>query len=160
MTSEPPKTKIEIVSNKESSCHPFDRRIAIHSHIKGLGMNESGQAENVRGGFVGQTSARTAMSLILDVIKAKKMAGRAILLVGSPGTGKTALALALAQELGPKVPFTPMVGSEVYSAEIKKTEVLMEHFRRSIGTHDIHTKDCVHVFAYVCVCMCLYLTGF
>ena len=26
-----------------------------------------------------------------------------------------------------------MVGSEVYSSEIKKTEVLMEHFRRAIG---------------------------
>lgn len=26
-----------------------------------------------------------------------------------------------------------MVGSEVYSAEIKKTEVLMENFRRAIG---------------------------
>lgn len=26
-----------------------------------------------------------------------------------------------------------MIGSEVYSAEIKKTEVLMENFRRAIG---------------------------
>jgi len=26
-----------------------------------------------------------------------------------------------------------MVGSEVYSSEIKKTEVLMENFRRAIG---------------------------
>ena len=26
-----------------------------------------------------------------------------------------------------------MVGSEVFSTEIKKTEVLMEHFRRAIG---------------------------
>ena len=31
------------------------------------------------------------------------------------------------------MPFCPMVGSEVYSSEVKKTEVLMEHFRRSIG---------------------------
>jgi RuvB-like protein 1 (pontin 52) len=61
------------------------------------------------------------------------MAGRAILLAGAPGTGKTAVALALSQELGLKVPFCPMVGSEVYSSEIKKTEVLMENFRRAIG---------------------------
>ncbi len=54
-------------------------------------------------------------------------------MAGAPGTGKTALALALSQELGPKVPFCPMVGSEVYSTEIKKTEVLMENFRRAIG---------------------------
>ena len=43
---------------------------------------------------------------------------------------KTAIALAIAQDLGGKVPFCPMVGSEVYSSEIKKTEVLMENFRR------------------------------
>ena len=62
------------------------------------------------------------------------MAGRAILLAGGPGTGKTALALAVSQELGTKVPFCPIVGSEVYSTEIKKTEALMENFRRAIGT--------------------------
>lgn len=31
------------------------------------------------------------------------MAGRALLMAGAPGTGKTALALGIAQELGPKV---------------------------------------------------------
>lgn len=31
------------------------------------------------------------------------------------------------------MPFCPMVGAEVYSAEVKKTEVLMENFRRAIG---------------------------
>jgi RuvB-like protein 1 (pontin 52) len=71
--------------------------------------------------------------VVVDLIRSKKMAGRAVLLAGAPGTGKTALALALSQELGSKVPFCPMVGSEVYSSEIKKTEVLMENFRRAIG---------------------------
>lgn len=52
-------------------------------------------------------------------------------------TLQTALALAMAQELGNKVPFCPMVGSEVYSTEIKKTEVLMENFRRAIGEHSL-----------------------
>jgi len=69
----------------------------------------------------------------VEMIRQKKMAGRAVLFAGAPGTGKTAIALAMAQELGSKVPFCPMVGSEVYSAEIKKTEVLMENFRRAIG---------------------------
>ncbi|KAJ3370421.1 RuvB-like protein 1 [Kappamyces sp. JEL0680] len=69
------------------------------------------------------------------------MAGRAVLLAGAPGTGKTAVALALSQELGAKVPFCPMVGSEVYSSEIKKTEVLMENFRRAIGLRIKEVKE-------------------
>ena len=34
-----------------------------------------------------------------------------------------------------------MVGSEVYSSEIKKTEVLMENFRRAIGLRIKETKE-------------------
>lgn len=68
------------------------------------------------------------------------------MLAGAPGTGKTALALAISQELGSKVPFCPMVGSEVYSTEVKKTEVLAEVFRRAIGEqgdrHDASHSDC------------------
>jgi RuvB-like protein 1 (pontin 52) len=68
------------------------------------------------------------------------MAGRAVLLAGGPGTGKTALALAVSQELGTKVPFCPIVGSEIYSAEVKKTEALMENFRRAIGMQYLRLK--------------------
>jgi RuvB-like protein 1 (pontin 52) len=71
----------------------------------------------------------------------KKMAGRALLFAGPPGTGKTAIALALSMELGTKVPFCPMVGSEVYSSEVKKTEILMENFRRAIGLRIKETKE-------------------
>lgn len=78
---------------------------------------------------------------MVELIKAKKMAGRALLMAGAPGTGKTALALGISQELGPKVPFCPMVGSEVYSSEVKKTEVLMEHFRRAIGLRIKENKE-------------------
>ncbi|CAD7091829.1 unnamed protein product [Hermetia illucens] len=117
------------------------QRIAAHSHVKGLGLNESGAALPVGGGLVGQSNAREAAGIVVDLIKSKKMAGRALLLAGPPGTGKTAIALAIAQELGNKVPFCPMVGSEVYSSEIKKTEVLMENFRRSIGLRIRETKE-------------------
>eukprot|EP01136_Pigoraptor_vietnamica_P014009 Opistho-1_new@55668 len=116
-------------------------RVAAHSHIKGLGLNEAGQAEAIAAGLVGQESAREAAGVIVELIRSKKMAGRAVLLAGPPGTGKTALALAIAQELGPKVPFCPMVGSEVYSTEVKKTAVLMENFRRAIGLRIKETKE-------------------
>jgi DNA helicase TIP49, TBP-interacting protein len=45
------------------------------------------------------------------------------------------------QELGPKVPFCPMVGSEVFSSEVKKTEILMENFRRAIGLRIREEKE-------------------
>jgi len=57
-------------------------------------------------GFVGQKEAREAAGLVVDMIKQKKMAGRALLLAGPPGTGKTALALGISQELGTKVALT------------------------------------------------------
>jgi len=117
------------------------QRIASHSHVKGLGLAEDGQAIPSAAGFVGQQQAREACGQIVDMIKSKKMAGRGILLAGPPGTGKTALALGISQELGTKVPFCPMIGSEVYSAEIKKTEVLMENFRRAIGLRIKETKE-------------------
>ena len=141
-------------------------RVAAHTHIKGLGLDEQGRALPMGAGLVGQEKDREAAGLVVDLIKAKKMAGRALLMAGAPGTGKTALALGIAQELGPKVtpfaplvlrckgppltsspplalqvPFCPMVGSEVYSSEVKKTEILMEHFRRAIGLRIKENKE-------------------
>lgn len=117
------------------------QRIASHSHIKGLGLNEDGTAKESSHGLCGQEKAREAAGVVVELIRCKKMAGKALLLAGPPGTGKTAVALAIAQELGPKVPFCPMVGSEVYSSEVKKTEILMENFRRSIGLRIKETKE-------------------
>ena len=154
------------------------QRIAVHTHVKGLGLDEKGSAISISAGLVGQEKAREvrrrgrssrdhilclvlrreprcstdayviltsilmqAAGIVVELIKSKKMAGRALLLAGAPGTGKTALALAVAQELGPKVPFCPMVGSEVYSSEVKKTEILMENFRRAIGLRIKETKE-------------------
>lgn len=110
-----------------------EQRVASHSHLTGLGLDEQGNAKEVAAGFVGQCAAREAAGIVVDIVNMKKMAGRAVLFVGAPGTGKTAIALAIAKSLGENVPFCPMVGSEVYSSEVKKTEVLMENFRRAIG---------------------------
>lgn len=81
------------------------------------------------------------------------MAGRAIMIGGQPGlippstiprsltlprslktgTGKTAIAMGMAQALGADTPFTMMAGSEIFSLEMSKTEALTQAFRRSIG---------------------------
>jgi len=117
------------------------QRVAAHTHIKGLGLDSRGNALLIGTGMVGQEKAREAAGVVVELIQTKKMAGRALLLAGAPGTGKTALALAVAQELGSKVPFCPMVGSEVYSSEVKKTEILMENFRRAIGLRIKENKE-------------------
>lgn len=117
------------------------QRIAAHSHIRGLGLDENGQPLQNAAGLVGQVDAREAAGLIVEMIRSKKMAGRAVLMAGPPATGKTAIALAISQELGNRVPFCPMVGSEVFSSEIKKTEVLMENFRRAIGLRIKEVKE-------------------
>merc|ERR1711959_663776 len=131
-----PGMKIEEVKSTTKA-----QRVAVHTHVKGLGLDEEGNAVQCAAGLCGQEKAREAAGVVVEMIRAKKMAGRALLLVGAPGTGKTAIALGIAQDLGTKVPFCPMVGSEVYSSEVKKTEVLMENFRRAIGLRIKETKE-------------------
>merc|ERR1711904_32772 len=108
-------------------------RIGAHSHIRGLGLDDALEARQVSQGMVGQCSARKAAGVILQMIRAGRIAGRAILIGGQPGTGKTAIAMGMAQALGADTPFTMMAGSEIFSLEMSKTEALTQAFRRSIG---------------------------
>lgn len=108
-------------------------RIGAHSHIRGLGLDDALDARNVSQGMVGQTEARRAAGVILEMIKEGKIAGRAVLIAGHPGTGKTAIAMGMAQALGTDTPFTSIAGSEIFSLEMSKTEALTQAFRKSIG---------------------------
>jgi len=67
------------------------------------------------------------------MVKDGKIAGRAVLISGPPSTGKTAIAMGMAQSLGPDVPFTMLSSSEIFSLEMSKTEALTQAFRKSIG---------------------------
>ncbi|NJE12280.1 RuvB-like helicase [Thermococcus sp. LS2] len=108
-------------------------RVGSHSHIKGLGLDENGKAKFIADGMVGQTKAREAAGIAVKLIKKGKLAGKGILLAGPTGSGKTAIAMGIAKELGEDVPFVQISGSEIYSAEIKKTEFLKQALRRAIG---------------------------
>ncbi len=67
-------------------------RISAHTHITGLGLdNDTGEAitdESKTSGLVGQVQAREALGVVVDLILSQRLAGRALLLVGPPGTGK------------------------------------------------------------------------
>ncbi|XP_006823461.1 ruvB-like 2 [Saccoglossus kowalevskii] len=108
-------------------------RIGAHSHIRGLGLDDALEPRQVSQGMVGQAPARRAAGVILEMIKEGKIAGRAVLIAGHPGTGKTAIAMGMAQALGQDTPFTSIAGSEIFSLEMSKTEALTQAFRRSIG---------------------------
>lgn len=108
-------------------------RIGAHSHIRGLGLDDSLDPRPVSQGMVGQAQARRAAGVVVEMVKEGKIAGRAVLIAGTPGTGKTAIAMGMAQALGNDTPFTAMAGSEIFSLEMSKTEALTQAFRKSIG---------------------------
>ncbi len=109
------------------------RRISAHSHIRGLGLDENGKAIKIADGLVGQEEAREAAGVVVEIVKQGRFSGRGVLLAGPPGTGKTAIAIAIARELGEDTPFVSINASEIYSVEKKKTEVLMQAIRKAIG---------------------------
>ncbi|EJD76175.1 hypothetical protein LOAG_16811 [Loa loa] len=120
-------------------------RIGAHSHIRGLGLSANLEPERVSEGMVGQMEARRAAGIIVKMIQDGKISGRAVLLTGEPGTGKTAIAMGLSQALGEDTPFVSITASEVFSMEMSKTEALMQAFRKAIAVR-IKEETEVHTF--------------
>ncbi|KAL8739476.1 MAG: hypothetical protein Q9190_007724 [Brigantiaea leucoxantha] len=108
--------------------------VAAHSHVRGLGVDgDSLVVRTSSQGLVGQEKARKAAAVILKMVQEGKIAGRAVLIAGPPSTGKTAIAMGMAQSLGPDTPFTMLASSEVFSLEMSKTEALVQALRKSIA---------------------------
>ncbi|MFB6191043.1 MAG: RuvB-like domain-containing protein [Candidatus Nanohaloarchaea archaeon] len=116
-------------------------RVGAHSHITGLGLDEKGEAPEKGDGLVGQQKARESAGHVVNLAKKGKLAGRAVLFAGPPGTGKTALAVGMANELGNDIPFVQLTGSEIFSADKDKTEVLREKLRRALGVKIEETRE-------------------
>lgn len=108
-------------------------RIGTHSHIRGLGLNDNYEAQENSDGMVGQLKARRSAGILYRLIVEGKIAGRAVLIAGQPGTGKTAIAIGLSQQLGADAPFVSISSSEIYSLEMSKSEALMQSFRKAIA---------------------------
>ena len=58
-------------------------------------MDDALDPRSTSQGMVGQLKARKAAGVILELIRKGKIAGRAVLMAGAPGTGKTAIAMGI-----------------------------------------------------------------
>jgi RuvB-like protein 2 len=79
---------------------PALERIAHHSHIRGLGLSDSLEPLPSSEGMVGQLGARKAAGVILKMVEEGRIAGRAVLMAGPVGSGKTAIAQGTSLETG------------------------------------------------------------
>jgi len=133
------------VSSSSTTVREITRleRIGTHSHIRGLGLDDTLEPRKSSQGMIGQPKARKAVGIIFKMIKEGKIGGRAILLAGKPGTGKTAIAMGLSQELGEDTPFVTMSGSEVFSLEMSKTEALTQALRKAIGVRILEETELI-----------------
>lgn len=88
--------KVETIESTNVSASSSSR-VSAHTHITGLGLDENGDAiMSVAGneqaaimntsGLIGQTAAREALGVVSDLVHSQRLAGRALLLVGPPGT--------------------------------------------------------------------------
>lgn len=130
----------EISEVPEEGGDEFER-ISAHTHIKGLGLNEEGSPHEIGDGMVGQSKARRAAGRVVNLVKKGKLGGRSVLLAGPPGTGKTAVAVGMARELGEDVPFIQISGSQIFSADRDKTEILMESMRKALGVRVTEDRE-------------------
>jgi RuvB-like protein 1 (pontin 52) len=103
-----------------------------HSHINGIGQSKYGVCNEFKTGLIGDNYSRNSFELLVDLIK-KNKEKRVIILTGASGSGKNALALSLAKEIGPNIPFYSLNSSEITSPSLKKNSIISQYSRMAIG---------------------------
>uniref|UniRef100_A0A7S0ZI06 RuvB-like helicase n=1 Tax=Timspurckia oligopyrenoides TaxID=708627 RepID=A0A7S0ZI06_9RHOD len=123
-------------------------RIGAHSHVRGLGINLSSSTTvpvlDTSCGLIGQIDARRASAVVVEMVRASRISGRGVLLAGAPGTGKTAIAMGMAADLGKDTPFVKLAASELYSSELGKTETLIQALRSAMGVRISEETEVIH----------------
>ncbi|MEJ1275636.1 hypothetical protein NN561_006533 [Cricetulus griseus] len=102
------------------------QRIGAHSQIRSLGLDDALEPRQASQGMVGQVAALPAADVVLEMIRKGKIAGRAVLIAGQPGTGETATAMAWLRHWAPTHPSQPSQEEETEIIEGKVVEIQID----------------------------------
>lgn len=86
---------------------------SLHSHVRSLGIDSLNTPVSTSFHLVGQEKAREALGIVVDMVRANKFSGRMLVLSGPPSCGKTSAGIAMARELGERIPFTFVTAWEI-----------------------------------------------
>lgn len=114
-----------------------------HSHIRSLGLDSANLPIKSTLHVVGQESAREALGIVVDLVRTNKFGGRMVVLNGPPSCGKTSAAIAMARELGEKIPFTFLTAWEIVHgcAAHSQAETIDRAVRKSVLVKIREVKD-------------------
>lgn len=111
-----------------------------HSHIRGIENREKLGLNEINTGLIGNFNCRKSAKFISELLKKKKKS-QIIIFTGNSGSGKTALAFAVAKEIGKDIPFQMVNGAEIQSSKKKKTLILSENCRKAVGINFFENSE-------------------
>ena len=85
--------------------------------------------------YVSYIYSKIPSSFAILYIASTSSTGQAVLIAGQPGSGKTALAMALAQSLGSDTPFTVLSASEIFRYLVVGIQVLGQRIWAPVGLY-------------------------